>query len=93
MLQENAAGDVAAALPARIGQDYRSEFDLYTAELQQIVQRHVHTFVAGGRFTIADITAVVAVDFLRPSRIAVPERCRALLAWREGLAARPSLAA
>ena len=50
-------------------------------------------FVAGARFTIADITALVAVDFLRPSRIAVPEHCRALIAWREGLAARPSLAA
>jgi glutathione S-transferase len=50
-------------------------------------------FVAGGRFTIADITALVAVDFLKPSRIAVPEACRALIAWREGLAARPSLAA
>jgi glutathione S-transferase len=50
-------------------------------------------FVAGERYTIADITAVVAVDFLRPSRIAVPEHCRALLAWRAGLAGRPSLAA
>jgi glutathione S-transferase len=50
-------------------------------------------FVAGERFTIADITAVVAVDFLRPSRIAVPERCRALLAWRARLADRPSLGA
>jgi glutathione S-transferase len=50
-------------------------------------------FVAGGRFTIADITAAVAVDFLRPTRIAVPEDCRALAAWRAGLAERPSLAA
>jgi glutathione S-transferase len=51
------------------------------------------SFVAGGRFSIADITALVAVDFLKPSRIPVPETCRALIAWRQGLAARPSLAA
>jgi glutathione S-transferase len=50
-------------------------------------------FVAGERFTIADITALVAVDFLRPTRIAVPEQHAALRAWREGLADRPSLAA
>lgn len=50
-------------------------------------------FVAGERFTIADITALVAVDFLRPTRIAVPADCERLAAWREGLAARPSLEA
>lgn len=50
-------------------------------------------FVAGERFTIADITALVAVDFLRPTRITVPERCTALRAWRAGLDARGSLAA
>jgi glutathione S-transferase len=50
-------------------------------------------FVAGARFTIADITALVAVDFLRPARIAVPERCAALRAWRERCGARASLAA
>ncbi len=50
-------------------------------------------FVAGGRFTIADITALAAVDFLRPTRIAVPEACTALSAWRSGLEARPSVRA
>jgi glutathione S-transferase len=49
--------------------------------------------VAGARFTIADITALVAVDFLRPTRIAVPQDCTALIAWRRGLDARPSIAA
>jgi len=50
-------------------------------------------FVAGARFTIADITALVAVDFLRVTRIALPGECAALAAWRAGLAERPSLAA
>ncbi len=50
-------------------------------------------YLAGGRFTIADITAAVAVDFLRPSRIAVPEDLGALAEWRKRLAARPAMAA
>lgn len=50
-------------------------------------------FVAGARFTIADITAAVAVDFLRVVRLGVPDACAALLGWRAGLAARSSLAA
>jgi glutathione S-transferase len=50
-------------------------------------------YVVGDRFTIADITAVVAVDFLKPTRIAVPEDCANLIAWRAAQAARPSLTA
>jgi glutathione S-transferase len=49
--------------------------------------------VAGERFTVADIAAVVAVDFLRPVRIAVPESCTALIEWRQRMAARPSMTA
>ncbi len=48
-------------------------------------------FVAGRRYTIADITALVAVDFLRPTRIAVPVACTALRAWRIRLAMRRSV--
>ena len=29
-------------------------------------------FVAGDRFTVADITGLVALDFARPARIAIP---------------------
>jgi glutathione S-transferase len=50
-------------------------------------------YIAGERYTLADITALVAVDFLRASRIAVPEACLRLLAWRRELAARRALAA
>jgi glutathione S-transferase len=53
----------------------------------------VSAYVAGERYTIADITALVAVDFLRASRISVPESCVRLLAWRRELAARRALAA
>jgi glutathione S-transferase len=50
-------------------------------------------FVAGERFTVADIAAVVAVDFLRPVRIAVPEERAALIDWRQRTAERPSMKA
>jgi glutathione S-transferase len=50
-------------------------------------------FVAGQRFTVADIATVVAVDFLRPVRIAVPESCAALIEWRGRMAERPSMKA
>jgi glutathione S-transferase len=49
--------------------------------------------VAGDRFTVADIAAVVAVDFLRPVRISVPEALTALVDWRQRMAARPSMTA
>lgn len=47
-------------------------------------------FVAGDRFTIADITALVAIDFMRVLRRGPPEGCDAIAAWLEGLRARPS---
>lgn len=50
-------------------------------------------FVAGDRFTLADITAVVAVDFLRATRIALPDGCHAIKCWRNELKDRPSLSA
>jgi len=47
-------------------------------------------FIAGDRFTIADIMGLVALDFIRPARIAIPENLVNLRRWRETLAARPS---
>ena len=50
-------------------------------------------FVAGERFTVADITGLVALDFARPARIAIPPELAHLARWRESLMARPSAAA
>ena len=47
-------------------------------------------FIAGERFSVADITGLVALDFARPARIAIPEEFAQLKRWREALAARPS---
>jgi glutathione S-transferase len=48
--------------------------------------------VAGERFSVADITAVVAVDFMKPAKIAVPEGLTSLLRWHREVSGRPSVA-
>ena len=49
-------------------------------------------FVAGRRFSVADITAVVAVDFLKPAKLAVPEGLANVHRWHREVSARPSIA-
>jgi glutathione S-transferase len=50
-------------------------------------------FAAGDAYSIADITGLIAVDFMKPARIKVPEECTNVLRWHAALAARPSAAA
>lgn len=50
-------------------------------------------FIAGDHFSIADITAMVSVDFLKPTKITVPDTLTDLLDWHERVKARPSAAA
>jgi len=52
-----------------------------------------HAFVAGADFSIADITAVVAVDFARIVKVKPGDHHPNLLRWRETLAQRPSMSA
>jgi glutathione S-transferase len=49
-----------------------------------------HRFVAGDQFSIADITAVVAIDFGRVSKIAVKPDQKNLTRWHTEVSARPS---
>ena len=49
-------------------------------------------FVATDRFSIADITAVVAVDFARVVKVKAGEQHPHLLRWRAAMAQRPALA-
>jgi glutathione S-transferase len=50
-------------------------------------------FVAGDTYTVADITGLVAVDFMKPARIEVPEDLANLLRWYRTVSTRPSAAA
>lgn len=47
-------------------------------------------FIAGDSFTIADITAVVALQFLKPARIEIPDHLTNLLRWFDEIRSRPS---
>ncbi len=50
-------------------------------------------FAAGDEFSIADITGLVAVDFMKPARIAIPDELTHLLRWHRDVKARPSATA
>jgi glutathione S-transferase len=47
-------------------------------------------FIAGNRFTIADITALIGIDFGRPSDIRIQANQKNLARWHETVSARPS---
>lgn len=47
-------------------------------------------FVAGDRFSMADITMLVATDFMKPSRLQIPEGAANVKRWHAAVSARPS---
>src|SRR5579872_4312134 len=47
-------------------------------------------YVAGKEFSIADITALVSVDFMKVSKLSVPEELTDLRRWHAKISARPS---
>jgi glutathione S-transferase len=50
-------------------------------------------FAAGDAFSIADITGLIALDFMKPARIQLPEELGNVVRWYSALKARPSAAA
>lgn len=59
-------------------------FDAHLAE---------HRFAAGDAFSVADITGVVAVDFMKPAKIALPADLANVARWYGEVFARPSMTA
>jgi glutathione S-transferase len=51
------------------------------------------SFVAGERFSAADITALVTIDFAKALDVSIPEGHRALTRWKDAVSARPSTSA
>ena len=47
-------------------------------------------FAAGDTYSIADITGLVAIDFMKPARIQVPAELVNVIRWHTALRARPS---
>jgi len=50
-------------------------------------------FIAGDRYSVADITALVTVDFMKPARLALPDAAANVKRWHAAVSARPSAAA
>ena len=47
-------------------------------------------YVAGDRYSVADITGLCAIDFMKPAKLAVPETMANLKRWHAEVSARPS---
>jgi glutathione S-transferase len=47
-------------------------------------------FIAGEHFSVADITTLCAVDFMKPARLAMPEGLTSVKRWHFSVSARPS---
>lgn len=56
------------------------------------LDRHLkgREFICCDRFTNADITALIGVDFVRPTRVPIPDDLVELKRWHAGISARPS---
>lgn len=50
-------------------------------------------FAAGDAYSIADITGLIAVDFMKPARIEMPQECTNVLRWYRAVSSRPSASA
>jgi glutathione S-transferase len=61
-------------------------------EIMQLLDRELagRRFIAGDAYTVADITALVAMDFARAARVQRPEGLANLARWHEEVSARPS---
>jgi glutathione S-transferase len=47
-------------------------------------------YIAGDRYSVADITGLVAIDFMKPAKLAVPDTLGNLKRWHAEVSARPS---
>src|SRR3569833_660921 len=53
-------------------------------------QLAAHEFIAGERYSVADITAQVTVDFMKVPKLVVPETMTNVKRWHAAVSARPS---
>ncbi len=61
-------------------------------EFLEVLDRQLtdRLYVAGDHFTVADITGLVATDFLKPAKLAIPEDLTQLRRWHSQVSERPS---
>ncbi|MEF3367236.1 glutathione S-transferase [Methylocystis sp. 9N] len=84
---------------ARLESPQRPEFAEHQRPRAQNMMRFLdqelasRRFIASDDFTIADITAIVAMDLTKLARVEIPENLPHLSRWRAEVSARPSIAA
>ena len=47
-------------------------------------------FIAGDSYSIADITGMIGIDFMKPARIELPQELSNVRRWYEAVSSRPS---
>jgi glutathione S-transferase len=57
-----------------------------------LLDRELQTrrYVAGDSYSVADITGMISIDFLKPAKLAVPDELKNVKRWHEEVSARPS---
>jgi glutathione S-transferase len=62
------------------------------AEFLAILDRQLaaHPFVAGAHYSVADVTTLIAVDFMKPAKLAVAPEHRNIARWHGEVSGRPS---
>jgi glutathione S-transferase len=65
------------------------------ADFLGVFERHLmnHRFAAGVQYSVADITGMVAIDFMKPAKLSVPDHCAHVRRWHAEVSARPSASA
>jgi len=82
-------GDRLPQIPALVERGQwrlRRFFELFDAQLG------VNAFVAGPRYTVADITALCSIGFAELAKLQIPEQYRNLRRWYKDVSSRPSAA-
>ncbi|MCR4266707.1 glutathione S-transferase [Nitratireductor sp. ZSWI3] len=61
-------------------------------EFLELLDQHLadRPFVAGDEYTIADITGLVSIDFMKPARLVVPDGLDHLTRWYQAVSSRAS---
>jgi len=95
-LRNTAAGLKGRALPGphdyeqipALAERGRKRLEHFLRDMDQRLSGRA--FVAGKRYTLADISAMIVVDFAGRLKIATPDDCADLRRWYETVSARPS---
>ena len=73
------------------GQTNKDKVQLELAHLDERLADSA--FIAGDHYSIADITALVAIDFMKPAGLRAPDTFGNVLRWHREVSSRPSAAA